>query len=343
MYQGINIGYNNYEIQNIFKNLELLHKSEGPYYHYTSLANCLNILKLTTDKNTNLKNGIELYASHFLYLNDKEEFLNGLEKLLVVMTSQFSKYKNKSEITGVLNDYLIKYNNIKSSSDSLISSLPNHYILSFCKSGNLLGQWKYYGKDSGVAIEFDLNNCFYIGDKTQSNQKPYSCCEPYDIIYDEKEQTKIFKDLYSARQKEAYTMSCIAKKSLMVASYMKHYAFSEEKESRLLIPLVYFPPQETSNNLLSLINYRESSGIVKPYIKVKIFNKSKSKTPIKSVTIGPGINQEQVFNAIVLLIKTRFPNGKTNLTIQNNKAECCDYITVNGIIIKKSNYPFRNQ
>ena len=237
------------------------------------------------------------------------------------------------------------YNNIKSSNDSIISELPNHYIISFCKNGNLLGQWKYYGKDSGIAIEFDLDNCIIIGNKSKERELIHPIqCKPHDIVYEEDVQNQKFQELFAPFYKNEYSLRCSAMQSLMLASYMKHISFKEEEECRLLIPLVYFPQHEDESCLLERINYRESNGIIKPYIKVKLFrNDNKNKTPIKSITVGPGENQEQIFKALILLIYSRFPKGKTSLKVLNNPNEYYDYIFVNGIEIRKSNYPFRNQ
>lgn len=350
MSKQINIGYTNMVLQKI-NNSKILKESKGPYFHYTSLKNSLNILNcVSLDESATRqlkcsKYGIELYASHFLYLNDKEEFTNGLEKLLKVLKSQEKRYKNHSDIVCILNEYINQYNGIKSSNDSIIAGLPNHYIISFCKNGNLLGQWKFYGKDSGIAIEFDLDNCIIIGNKSKKQELVHPTqCKLYDIVYEEDTQKQKFQEAFSSFYKNEYNLRCSAMQSLMLASYMKHVSFKEEEECRLLIPLVYFPQHEDESCLLERINYRESNGIIKPYIKVQLYRcDHKNKTPIKSITVGPGENQEQIFNALILLVNSRFPKGKTSLRVLNNPNKHYDYIVVNGIEIRKSNYPFRNQ
>jgi hypothetical protein len=72
----------------------------------------------------------------------------------------------------------------------------------------------------------------------------------------------------------------------------KNYYFKHEKESRLL----FFPSENTE------IKYREKNGRILPYLKCVVVNKDSEKYPVLSVMVGPGNNQNLVFNAVINML-----------------------------------------
>lgn len=329
------------------------------YYHYTSLDSALKIL----DKISELENKkdrdfyyITLFATHLFYLNDGEELQRGLDKVISTIQKKLKEMSLNNDVKKCFefyekilnnkNSILAKYAEIMCNDDSQYKNrtiyYPNMFELSFCAEGNLLSQWKYYGKDSGIAIEFDLNNCLYRGNIVNGDAgKIWGEDRPVKIKYNDDEQIKIISGIFEQNIRNDYDAQGAIMNAIIEASYMKNYGFIEEKEYRLLFPLVYNAKKHNETDALKLIKYRVSEGIIKPYIKIDIRHKSDI-YPIKSITVGPGQNQELIFNAMLNYIQSNF----TKKLVKNPYKKLSDKqlatgIEVNGIKLYKSLIPFR--
>lgn len=51
------------------------------------------------------------------------------------------------------------------------------------------------------------------------------------------------------------------------------------------------------------IKYRKKNSRILPYLKCVVVNKDESKYPILSVTVGPGNNQNIIFNAVINILE----------------------------------------
>lgn len=317
----------------------VLATGEG-YYHYTSMANALNILSKG-------KKDIVLYASHFLFLNDGEELLNGLGMVLKELQKKTKIGENDSKemLKGKkrLQGHLVDIEAIK---PNQIHNAPNHFIICFCKEGNLLTQWEYYGKECGIAIEFDLENCEYGGFvKNTRNKKAdgeYVYIPPRDIIYKDSSKKKIIEKINEKDNYDEISTTLLPLKNVAAASFMKHNAFQNEKEVRLLFSPIYYLGCTAFDLSKELVDFRESNGVLKPYIKVHIKHKDNNQLPIKSVTVGPGQNQHLVYNAILKLVQL---NYGANDSILSKPQKCIkynyEYVSIGKIEVRRSTIPFR--
>ena len=122
-------------------------QGEGKYFHYTSLESCINMLKHTDGE-------FEIWASHLSFLNDKEELINGM-KLIDRKVEDLLLSKGDT-----LSDWIEEYQEGRMNEDNLLDDI---YVVCFCSKRSLLSQWKYYGKNSGIAIEYNLDFCEYSG------------------------------------------------------------------------------------------------------------------------------------------------------------------------------------
>ena len=327
-------------------------KKDSGYYHYTTLSAAEKILNLNlesddkigkgkTPKHSNQNSYITLYASHFLFLNDGEELFQGIEKIKPIFKKKLQTGQALPEnVKTALNNYKDAISNLKPNN---IENAPNHFILCFCSDGNLLSQWEWYGKNCGIAIEFDLNNCVIEGFSVRKEKMQIvpNKINVYEIMYtDEQKKIAIDKlqkyDVSSRIKADRFAML-----SLAVASHMKHPGFINEKEIRLLLAPLY---QEglSYNDALRQIKYREIDGILKPYMEVHIKHKESKKSPIKSVTVGPGHNQSLVYSAVQKLVQTRFANNTKNIEPpQKNKTMFYEYTKIGDIEVRRSTIPFR--
>lgn len=324
-------------------------KSPKGFFHYTTLSAAEKILKPNEEKDEKLENGefrhinpnkyITLLASHFLFLNDEEELFQGINEIKEVFNNVMCR-SLPDEVKSRIKEYSSILNSLK---PNCIENAPNFFILCFCSEGNLLTQWEWYGKDCGIAIEFDLKNCLLEGNiASRNNASIYPCpASPHKIMYTDKEKYNAKEKLSKFSISEEIDVEYFSMLSLISAAHMKHISFKNEKEMRLLLAPLYINGVNSSR-ALSLINYRETNGIIKPYIEVHLKHKKVDKYPIKSVTVGPGYNQTLVYNAIQKLIHTRFaPEVEYIENSQLSNDKLYEYTKIGGIEVRRSLIPFR--
>lgn len=315
--------------------------SNTSFFHYTSLSGCLNMLSAQKDEECSY---LSIWASHFLFLNDSEEYRDGLNIVVDALTEYIDSIndENHIEIIEVCKKYRETFFQIP---HIFSNEYPGHYTISFCNQGNLLSQWKYYGKESGIAIEYDLHNCEFSGYTTWA-ENVWSEHPVYDIIYDKDRKKKVIKEaiksLETIKTDFEYNAVGVLKQICAIISFMKSDLFREEAESRLLFAPVFDDdvPVSHSNDPMNLVKYREVDGKIKPYLTIKLRHKTNDCLPVKSLTVGPGRNQNLIFNALIMFLQSNFPIGEVNMTVQQD-ADGCDYVVINGVKLRTSNIPFR--
>ena len=116
--------------------------------------------------------------------------------------------------------------------------------------------------------------------------------------------------------------------------YCKNESFKEEKESRLVF---YTLSNDIGYDIP--IKYYMSSGIIKPTIDVQFFPMDPSKNIVERFIVGPGQDQELIFNALIHMFDKKPFKYEETLSIDKstNQLHKCE----NGIFIEKSKIPFR--
>lgn len=332
------IPYEEY-IENILKIPEKTFRGEGKYYHYTSLENCIKLL----DHNDGV---FEIWASHLSYLNDKEEHVNGLN-LINRKVEDLLLSKGDD-----LSDWIEDYEEKRLYQTTLANEI---FVICFCSKRSLLSQWKYYGKNSGIAIQYNLDQCEYSGyiegiENVEAEENKFITNYAQKVIYDNLQKQTIVDEfieehIYNIyhgekdnidKQREIYrNMDNL----YSLAPLFKHDSFSEENESRLLFRPIYMVSAENASNL---VNYRVSDNKIIPYMKIKIRGKKEGairQPVIKSLTIGPGQNQDLIFEALKHYVSNKFPKDENQFELMSRKDY--SYIKVNGVEIRKASMPFR--
>lgn len=314
---------------------------KGKYYHYTSLSNCLNLLK------HNENQVFELWASHLLYLNDKEEHRNGLR--LIERKIEDVLIDRNDDLSDLVEEYM----ETRAIDDSFAEEV---FVVCFCSERNLLSQWKYYGKNCGVAIQYNLDYCefsgFTAGEKIIAVENKSMPIFPKKIIYDDLEKQKIVNEyiekeiceVYKNENNDIEERKRDIKRAMgnlyELAPLFKHNSFVEEHESRLLFRPLYLDKHDAKK----LIYYRSTGDKIMPYMKIKVQGKkeyeNKRYPVIKSLTVGPGRNQDLVFEALIHFVKNKF-YGEENSRILLSRKDY-SYVRVNDIEIRKSSMPFRD-
>lgn len=244
-----------------------------------------------------LTNG-DIFATHISYLNDSEEYVNGLRELRNLLQSN-----NCAE--SDLHSAAVRCLDEAAYNDA-IRNVPQIYSISFSRESDLLSQWYMYSRESGVRLKMCMPQKrarFCVKDK-QGNGKTDLMevgAELKDVHYftrigmETKEYTseekKIIKmiDKYITDQKmENDLEGNIIKIWKDTAPFIKNYEFRQEKEVRL----VFKAPQNEKK--AALIEYRSARGVLIPYLDIYM----QKGWPVVEIMVGPGRNQERVFNSI---------------------------------------------
>lgn len=322
------------------------------YWHYTSLSSLISMFHVNDvlcDKEK--YRFCEIWASNIHYTNDVSEYKEGVE------------YCKKNKI--------------------VISDDINAYIISFCGSGDILRQWKYYGKHCGVSIKFNFDNIgfdnirmSYNNNKDTSNSGIYTKygiqkkndayahgdtaldlnTKPISVSYTEDDRASLveqMKDNNLPENLQAY----------ILIPNCKNIHFKEENESRLIF-LTY---KENGYDYDLMCNTNDSNDI-KPAMKIRIFSTNENASLIDQIIVGPGENQNRVFNTLIHIFDSnnykfydddefnasdnvitlddfsKIQCGKlvrVNWSTENDEKIRWSYKCENGIIIMKSSIPFR--
>jgi len=309
------------------------------FFHYTSQASFYAMFKDYTEEIVKCEYGkkkkyVTLFASQVQFLNDRQEYIEGVK--------------------------IVSNANIPTT--DLFESI---FVTCFCGKEDLLSQWKYYGKDCGISIEFDFSKdvrlCWFaLMKKENVEETPFvywTSIRPYSVIY-KNHETEFDRIRNEVRNNKFKDLSDKEAANIFVP-YCKNSKFSEENESRL----VFYPIKSELPNgdcLLTQLEYRESKGKIIPQFKCKIAyeNNNERIIPVKSVMIGPGYNQHLVFNSVINMLepdreKVRFfsdeeienavkygqESKRNNIGIKDGRVT---YITSNHIKISMSTVPMRD-
>ena len=343
---SIEQGYSKYQYDCIISSFSinnLIEKYTKPIFHYTSFENCLNILKF--QKGNKKEVFLELYATHFSFLNDIEEFWNGFSIMIRELKTIHKTNELNNNVKKIIKKFLKDIEDIQ----------PPHYIISFNTGGNNLSQWKYYGKNCGVAIEFDTCDCKYF-----LNGPNYMSHDAYRVIYDDKKKNNEIKQILevikamaldaNANVRQEITYSIL--RAFASVSFMKNKHYKHEDEVRLLFAPFYDETDSSPSLLLqqelmkNKVFYRKKEEYIAPYLKIKVKHKDdkpeKRMYPVKSLTVGPGQNQKLIYNALIMFVQTNFPVENPKIREhKDNDGDDCESISVNGIKVRRSLIPFR--
>lgn len=263
--------------------------SRSTVYHYTSL----NVL------NEMCKENGDLFCTHFMSLNDNQEFFLGLSIVLNQLESVLRAKKTKPDVIELFQ---------KITSRNVLHFLRTEaiapWITSFSDDPDSLYQWVAYTdrKEGGVAIGFDIGLLREKEKLIQTNpdSKRAIGCRFEKCLYTDDHNLSIhvrrFLDeelnlTISAPSKYKNKQIEILATIYILASTIKNPSFCQEKESRLIM-LPTLP--EAS------IRYRFVGG--KPRIATKFFGQSRELAEaITSVVISPHGDRAKLISAVNLL------------------------------------------
>lgn len=270
-------------------------KKNQTLYYYTTVETMRYIL---TQGN--------IYATDLKYMNDAEEYRNGLCELRKVINEKYGA-SGKEIITEQMLQEMIE-------SDSEV------YSISFSEQRDLLSQWSMYARESGVSLTMQFNGdekyLFYFEDEKNRDGNRKINARPKQVYYFTERVMK--ESLYNKRKSEIVnsienendevTLTDIANVVQIWKSmtpYVKRYEFYSEGEYRLAFSSNEFPRKVR-------VDYRIDEHVLKPYLDVECLDG----WPIQEIIVGPGFNQNVVYESILHFIrhaKLKLPkiDGKT--------------------------------
>jgi 5'(3')-deoxyribonucleotidase len=226
-----------------------------------------------------------LHASNAFFLNDSSEVKHGLEMLRSRLVERLPISADRSYGQKILAAII----------ERMFTSpeeIADAYVVCFSKKGDLLSQWRAYGKSEtcySVALSvrrlWSLTIPFvYIAPVVYSPKKKLALI---DAMIDGATRTIDRFDFSSIDIDTATFRELIMHLSfplLVTTMFIKHEAFEEESEWRL----VYIPFLTEEDERVP-IELKTRSGTVLPYVSVKVKDaKGNADTlPIKEIRVGP--------------------------------------------------------
>lgn len=270
-------------------------------YHYTDLSAVYSILKNN-----------KLWLTDIRYLNDSQELHDGIEFLMEGLKNPspdvFANIVYFEKAREYLFELLTGLKTYGVSEDPL-------FLFSLSSEPDCLSQWRAYGS---YAIEFNKEIL------TSEVSKLLDCLyqDPQKI---EKARLHARDAITAVSNDMSKNSGCLGEDSLETvislsydAATFKHSGFSEENESRIVLP-------SNDSEYPSNIKYRPRGDVLIPYIEVPI-----TLDCIKSVTVGPVQNQAMSFASMSEFIYSI----ERNWQVDSGNIEY-------ELAVKKSSIPFR--
>lgn len=278
-------------------------------YYYTS-----------TDTMRYILGSGDIYATNIRYMNDSEEYTNGLNeiKLLMRNNARVQTWIDKRKRRDVNIDDMKKIftnENLKRNREN-----REFYSISFCEKNDLLSQWAIYAKEAGVSIQMDFKEGKKYNFLTQScngdeEKKARWSLKPEAVHYFTKksmekraynvEADAILDQLYG--EENVDLAEDINDRWQYASVYVKRYDFYQEAERRIV-----FQPKRSVET--PKIMYRQDKNVLKPYLDIECENG----WPIQEIMVGPGFNQNVVYDSVVHFLN--------NAKVKNGMKVANDYI-----------------
>lgn len=229
----------------------------------------------------------DIFATNISYLNDSEEYVNGLRELKEL-------FLNKRAWGEETEAYLKG-----ETYERALREKPEIYSISFSKEADLLSQWYMYARESGVRLgmlfpqekqSFVINKNIKKDMETKLRDVHYFTRTGMPSQAYKKEKrviNRLVKDYAVELGVEKDPGANGVRIWKEIAPYIKNYEFRQEKEARLIFNA------DVSRDA-DLIEYRSANGVLIPYLDVYL----EEGWPIVEIMVGPGRNQERVYASI---------------------------------------------
>lgn len=249
----------------------------------------------TTDTMKYILSDGNIYATNMKYMNDSEEYLNGLKEVREYILSTESVFKSAAE---------------KRLSEAVYEERRedeiNSFSISFTTARDLLSQWFMYAKESGVSLKMEFEDRDYEFQACRQDKKREVnyCMRPQKVYYftkgvqSEEEYKEVGDKIIQAMQEQFKKDGMrdyddnIERLWLKITPFVKRADFGAEEEYRLVFDF---------NNALAFtprVDFRNDKHVIKPYLDIRMADG----WPVTEIIVGPGFNQEAVFKGIAYFL-----------------------------------------
>lgn len=242
-----------------------------PLHHYTGIQTLLALAPAPPDKKQP-----SLWSSHVSYLNDSQELLYAREVMRYGAVPAMLAFGNPGEI-WFAEEFRVWL-------DATLAAPFNMFVFSLSEQSNLLSQWRSYtphGKGISISFSTELVREIANINLLKIGKCLYNHNEQRDLISSLIESLWItYRNLGRDKQDRADIQRYFTEyrhQILQVLALIKHEAFQEEAEWRLISSVDMDPAQ---------IQFRQADGaaLLTPYIELMLPVKD---FKFQGITLGP--------------------------------------------------------
>lgn len=265
-----------------------------------------------------------LYSTNYRYLNDPGEWQYGYNRMIGecrAIAAQYDSDLAKKEFVRCMCENIFKAQHYLNdypvySSSVFRGNYSEIFTISFTEEEDLISQWERYAKESGVVLELDflpLHNgeiCLY--QETLNKTRIPVGITPQRVAYKDDEikvlSEKTMKAMWGMFDEKAFPGDRLRPYFHMfvryVASYIKNAAYEQEKEIRIsCYPLINVATNAKEIDSSKIV-YTLQEGVMIPHVPIYCGIKSGDDIsvcgfPIRSIRVGPGYNQDSVFQGLI--------------------------------------------
>jgi hypothetical protein len=217
-------------------------------FHYTSSQGLIGILRTQ-----------ELWASNVAFFNDVQEVEHAVNHALIAIENTIARGVSRTELVA-----------LEEMREYVGSAAKRYYVLCLSEERDLLSQWRAYSPPGGgYSIGFPSKQLLLMADIQGFTLAP--------CVYDEQLKYRIaqeFVDTFLSRFRAAVASGSVVEQiarqialefGMHVTKFgitLKHSAFREEKEWRLISPMISEPHAQ--------LDYRPSSVRVVPFFRFRL-------------------------------------------------------------------------
>jgi hypothetical protein len=256
-------------------------------YHYTNAAGLIGILRSE-----------KLWASDAWFLNDSMEIIYARDQMLAAIRRESAKTEDPTRAK------ILRFTE-ETMRDPTGHELPTLYVSCFCEDGDLLSQWRAYGREQGFAIGFDpevLQQIEVTQDARSRVRQKITDIPPYllHVVYGEDPASIAISQAietmgYGQSGGGHYGVVAVNEVAwyvLPVLCRIKHPTFREEREWRLVY-VIWYDQQE------QIARFRPSSIGIVPYIEVPL-----TPSAIRQIVLGPGNHLDTRRDGVKAMLRT---------------------------------------
>lgn len=276
---------------------ELFHyNSSNPIYHYTSPKGFFNILQA---------GNVNLWFSRYDSLNDVMEGKNIFKIYQAVCDQLRESQLINEEFYQAIYDLQIpekeffSYYDESSNTSEIKAQEYERYLCCFSKNRDSLPMWNYYSKE-GKYEGYNIGVSFFDMHLHSTHVNDH-ILKLYTVVYDDREKANQIKkqilfyySLFKNFKNHITTIRNFLSTFLKSLSLIfKESCFSHEEEVRAILTV------STNQNRFE-VKHRQKNGYDIPYIEYSL-----PITTVKSITIGPLLDEKRTREEVTLMLVDR--------------------------------------